>query len=295
MELLFICIDLFLTLFRPIYFLRSNWISRSLISQIYEFYFLEFLVSVLEMSIIILHIIATFDYYILITKLNDKSKFFQKLEPKLVTFVVFVFSSLCYLYLIFTKEIRLINLVEINEKNESLNLRIIYQMNTTHFWDTNLKKILEIVVFFVRDGINLTILITLNILIYVRVLGVIKTKERIFNNMQNRTSKMSSCNYSSNGDIQIQSCYSDQSLPKLERKVTIMVIAGCINHLIGRLPILISFLLKNYIVWDRFLIIFDSIAVTTVYISYMMNFFIFYLTNNRFKVLCKKLINKFRV
>jgi hypothetical protein len=252
------------------------------------------------MSIIIFHIIATFDYYVLLTKLSDKITFFQKISPKLVTLIVFIFSSLCYLYLIFTKELKVINLIEINERNESINMRIIYQMKTTQFWDSNLKKILEIVIFFVRDGLNLSVLVILNVLIYFRVIKVIRNKI-ILKNSQNHTSKTSCCLDSNfqNVDSQIRfkttQCGSTDQCIELEKKITIMVFAGCLNHLIGRLPILISFILKNSMIWNRYLVLFDSIAVTSVYISYMLNFFIFYLTNNRFKKLFKKYLKYFKI
>ncbi len=250
------------------------------------------------MSIIILHIIATFDYYLLITKLNDKIKLFQKFSPKQVSFSVFIFSSLCYSYMIFTKEIRVINLVEIDEKNDSINMRLIHQMKPTYFWDSDFKKIIEIAVFFIRDGLNLSVLITLNFLIYFKVIKVIQSKSIFIKNQKNIISKatgyIESSIHNQNGDIQNRSFSTDQCF-KAEKKVTIMVFAGCLNLILGRVPILISFILKNIIIWNRFLIVFDSIAVTTVYVSYMLNFFIFYLTNNRFNNFLKKRLNYFKI
>jgi hypothetical protein len=273
MESIFIITNLIFQSFRPIYYLKSDWISTSYIANLYEFYVLEFFVSPLEMTAIIMRILSTLDFCISIKKINSKKNFLSLFSYKLVTAAVFLISVLLFIYLLFTRKILQQKAFEIDKNNKVINERTIYLLINSDFAERDFKKIYEQFIYFTRDGLLLIILITMNILICLLVNKSIKKKKYIIETSSTNTnSKIKNIKKGS----------------KLSKKSTLMILITNLNFLFGRIPILVAFVIKNNKKWDDNLAVFCSLAVFFVYVSCMFNFFLFYIFNNRFKKLLKK-------
>ena len=262
MESLFIIINLFFQSFRPIYYLRSDWISKSFIANIYEFYILEFFVSTLEMSAIIMRLLSTFDFCISINRMNKRINFLSLISYKLVTIIVFCISVLSFIYLLFTRKIVPQKVFEIDKNNRVINERTIYLLLDSDFVESSFKKIYEQCIYLTRDGFYLIILIVMNILILILVNQSIKKKRYL----TERSRKVSNT----------------------RNRSTLMILITNLNFIFGRAPILVVFIVKNNQKWNETLVLFCSLAVLFVYVSFMLNFFVFYFFNNRFK----KLLNE---
>ena len=257
MESIFICINLTIQMLRPVYFYKLSWFSRSQISLIYNEYLLNYMVSCLEMTAFILHILAIIDYYLLASNLNQKFKIFYKFSYIKISISIIIITMICFIFLCFEYSIEQKFVVEVNRTNHVINDKIIYIYKDTEFRKTVLFKIIELTVFSIRDGVLLIILIILNILIYFQVVKAIINKRNILK---------------SNNQIPIKSA-----------KVTVMVIFGCLNNIMGRTPILIDFILINAIGWNDTIAIVNKFACLAVYISYFFKFFLFLFFNQRFK------------
>ena len=85
---------------------------------------------------------------------------------------------------------------------------------------------------------------------------------------------------------------SRSNLKKVNLKVGVMVSMTCLNCLFGRMPILFSYLYRNVSNDVYVLYLVDRLAVLAVYLSYGLYFFIYLLTNNKFKSLVFKLFTQ---
>jgi len=265
MESGFICISLFLASLRPICYYTYSDVTKTYFSQIYLIYFLIYFTSVLEMSAILTQITASLTYYLMITNTNI---FLIYISSKKVTLVIFIFSILIYLYQCFQ--------FDINAKYVTINnvTQTYYVMEPNSFFDSEIKKIIEIVAFIIRDGINSLILIVMNILIFLNIKRYSKNKNSLFKNK-----------YQNERSIQDETTkeISNFSLKKISMKVAIMVWMTCLNCLFGRIPILVSYIYRNISSDFYALYLIDRIAVLTVYVSYALYFFIYLTSNKKFK------------
>ena len=126
----------------------------------------------------------------------------------------------------------------------------------------------EITAFVVRDGILLGILIILNVVMVRFVRSNLKRKLSIAadKSVKERTKKS-------------------------QRRMTIMVLADCINSTIGRIPVLLFFVIRNIDVnIEADVPYFVGICFIAVYLAYLFKFFIFYHFNKRFKIMVIKSI-----
>ena len=62
-----IIFHLFIQILRPISNLKGNFSSASLISVIYDLYFLSYMISCFEMCIILFHILSSVEYYLIVS------------------------------------------------------------------------------------------------------------------------------------------------------------------------------------------------------------------------------------
>ena len=268
METLFICINLFMASLRPIYYDIYSEVSKSYFAQILIIYFLIYVTSLLEMSATLTQIAACLKYYLMITKAD--LNFFDNLSYKIVTLVIFLFSSLIYVYQCFQFDI-VVHYLTINNVTKTY-----YAMETNNFFESDLRKSIEIAAFVIRDGINSIILIIMNILIYISIKKYAKKKHSLF------AKKFSSENSTQHATSNMEST---ETLKKISVKVGVMVLMTCLNCLFGRTPILFSYLYRNVSNDAYALYLVDRLAVLAVHLSYGLYFFIYLFTNNKFKSL----------
>jgi hypothetical protein len=268
METFFICINLFIASLRPIYYDIYSELSKSYFAQILIIYFLIYVTSLLEMSATLTQIAACLKYYLMVTKANMNC--FDNLSYEMVTLVIFVFSCLMYVYQCFQFDISA-QFLTINNVTKTY-----YAMEANSFFKSDLRKSIEIGAFVIRDGINSIVLIIMNILIYISIKKYAKKKHSLFaNKFSTETSTQRA----------ISNMESSETLKKISVKVGVMVLMTCLNCLFGRTPILFSYLYRNVSNDAYALYLVDRLAVLTVHLSYGFYFFIYLLTNNKFRSL----------
>jgi hypothetical protein len=286
-ESLLISVNLFIQIFRPVYFYNASFFSKSLFSQIYSFYFLYYIVSSLEMASFLLHVMSSLDFFLLISNLTQKLTFYKKLNYKIVSSIICLFSILIYIYILFRKEIRSHDVLFINADNDIISYTVIYLSYDTEFSKTIWKKVIEITVVVIRDGIFLLALVILNIIIYLHVRSSIMKKKKMLNKENGTMIKKEA----SIDDVSISNhptavngkkSKSEKKSRRAQYKLTIMVIIGSLNCILGRLPILSDFIVQNIIGWNDQVKLLNMYACLAVYVSYSINFFLYMYTNKRF-------------
>lgn len=348
LQALFIGLDLLFTSFRPVFYWKHLEIAHSYPAHLYEKYIITYGASVVEMSAFVCLVLATLNYYLLIDNLLASQRFFfsRVSYVYVVTFVVLV-SVFLFLYQLFEYKIVCedipLSMWESAMNNYDNNNNQNYSVNQTkHMCDIEYEQfhyskfhtIIEIVAFFIRDGLNLIILVMLNLMIFVRVKKGMNKKKSILkrrtgsmsvpsadfksggtgggggggkretrrskaelnnknntnndnNSLSNATTKTKGSG-SENGSVVIRNHSSNskhlRSISKTKYKLTIMVIMSSLNCAIGRLPIMIFFILRNF-GENEAVLYFRKIAVVFVYLSYDFNFFFLYFTNKKFKTL----------
>ena len=268
-ETFFNCINLFLQIFRP--FTGLNLDSLTLLIQIYEFYLLDYLPSTLEMTSLILHLLSSFDFYFIISNhdKNQKFQFISKLSYVKITLIIFTFSLLAFSYKFFQCEIRPIYMIEIGKNNSYINDRFAYITFRTDFSKNIIFKILDLFLVSFRDGFILLLIIILNGLIYMKVKDSLNKKQSIFKKWKKNKSNndINSSNNNNNNRVHI--------------KIVVMLLITTIKFMIGRLPILFTFILSY--VLNEPLSIFFSISCLSVFISNSFCFFFYLYFNKRFR------------
>ena len=262
-------------------FYRKNWLSKSLISIFYEYHILYHSIGILELSAILVQILASFHYYILISnkRIVNKINLLDKISYKLLSLFIFCTSFFLYLYIYFDCTIQSSELHITDEyENVTLLTKFIYRCESnTEYQNSLLKIIYEIFIFVFRDGISLIIMIVLNIMIYIKVSNNIKIKKTLHNNQVSTIQlDTSTLNGTLNKNLQ-------EKLSKVEIKLTIMVFLCNLNLIFGRFPILIVFISKNIVDFSDDWYNFNTFANVCVYVSYLNRFFLFYAFNEKFK------------
>jgi hypothetical protein len=159
----------------------------------------------------------------------------------------------------------------------------------------------------IRDGILLAILVWLNILIFKRINETIKKKKIMTSTVRalaspkgldehDQVSTTTQVPRSSIAITKSRQSVSAPSQPKdknkeSQKKNTKMVLADCLNSILGRLPVMIYFILSNAL--DPNLVsiikpIFSTVTFLSVYASFGLKFFIYYNFNKRFRSIYKK-------
>ena len=289
-ESIFICLNLFFQILRIIFFNKA--LQHEYISIIFELYLLDYFAGVLEMSAIIYHILSTFNFYIIVSNLNNKCCSIKCCKMsghnRLACLIVFFFSCIQFIYKIIGKNV---------EKNCNNSTRCIYEIENNQFGISDTFKIWEIIAFLIRDFCVLISLIVLNILIYIKVNKSIKYKKSI---LELSFSIETSSNMLEHKPI--DQTNPRKSLVRLEKakiSTSIMVICSCLNNALGKIPICIFYLLKNTIIKEKdkdkrdALYLFQIFAIFFVYLNYCGCFFIYYFSNKSFKLVLRQYFKPF--
>lgn len=287
MESLNVLFDLLITALKPIYYCRSCEVSKTYFAQIYFISFIVYGASIFELSAIINRILSTFCCYILIRNKIIRNKYFFVLNYyKIINFTIYTISSLIFLYQIFIYKITDVSVDKISP---------FYIIEKTDFSKTSLKSIFELTGFIFRDGINLAILIFINILIFIRFKNDL-SKKKIFLMPINSNTKITLHhdelvirvkNLPHVKDLKAENFVNKRTgllnrIKKCENKQTIMIFTTCICCMIGRLPILVFFILRNFDNENKYQDLI-KLAALSIYLTYVVNFFLYYNSNKRFK------------
>ena len=271
MQSLFICLNLLIKCLFPLYYCKTCSTASMYISQFYFKYFIVYAASVLEMSAILCQIISTYFCFRLISK---KQTTFH-CSYVLISLFVIAISGLVYLYQLFEYQINEYELI-LNFVGYTKNMTI-FKTEYGSFHFNVVMSIIEIAAFTLRDGLSSVVLIVLNILIFIKVRKNLKRKKRMV--MEKSTV---------NNDLTDNT----NSLTKVDRsqiRLTIMVLVSCANCLVGRTPILLFFILRNFLE-ELQLAKLLYFAISCIYFSYFISFFLYYITNKKFKYVLKKCV-----
>jgi hypothetical protein len=280
-----VIMHLFIQILRPLSILKGNFSSASIISVIYDLYFLSYFVSFFELSIILFHILSTIEYYLIVSNNNDVMKLIRKVSCRSKILFIFIFSMFMYIDILFSRVIHGWHLAEINESNKIVDQRIYYSIQTTSFGSTMARKIISSIVFMIRDGLNLVILVILNILIYLNVMESIKKKRAIIfkSRKVDDSTKSVSIGMSNSGSSKSTSSNNNKKINKTERKVTLMVLFSSITYVSTRIPLLICVILGDYANLNLWGTTFGRFTTIYLYVTYLIDILYFYIFNERFK------------
>jgi hypothetical protein len=267
--------DLLFGILRPLSDCKTCETSTTYFARVFFIMTIVYLASVCETSAILCQIVSSLNFYLLVSnKLNSKSSlwcviinFFKKI--KLVCAIIVLFGLILFSYQLAQYEV--IGKTVLDEtKNQT---KIVYIQNNRPFNDHIIKTILEVVTFFIRDFVCLAILIIINMNLYLRLRKNIKSKAE-FCRQNNRSQKHERVVKDEDKNM--------IKLVKFESKMTIMFIVIFINHIFGRMPILLFFIIRNF--YDGIIMFyFIRIAVFHIYFSYSISFFFYFFSNRKFK------------
>jgi hypothetical protein len=270
-EAIFIGINLFVNCLRPIHYYKTNWLSVSRFSYIYLVYALHFLASVLEMAAILAQLCSTIDFYLLISSSHKKFKLFSVLAyHKTIGSLIILLSFLLYAYQIFDKKIACYTVAYQN------TLRQVCRDERTRFSETTVKKAFEIGVFILRDLVLLMLLMSLNVLIFLRVKRSMKNKRSILNCRIKRGEQLAIKSNAQRKDTV-------KSIERTQQRTALMVLLNGLNYFMGRTPILVYFIWNNLDNWSDAMLYYLQAAVLAVYLSYTIKFFLYYKSNSKFR------------
>jgi hypothetical protein len=280
-EALFIILNLFIQIFRSFMFVSS--FQLGLLSKLYALYMLWILAGMLEMSALLAHLTSTADFYMIINNKIGHFKWVHKISKFIKALIIFVISFLTFSYLIFCFSINGYEMELKNEFNETITDRI-YSIEETEFKKSSTKTTIEIIAFVSRDGFINLALTCLNIAIFLNVKNSLNNKKKVLYMANTDMSVVeTNCDFAKKS-----SNTSDEKIKKANIKAVLMVILTCLNNIFGRTPILIVFILRNFYDLEIINNTVNKIACLCVYISYIMNFFIYYFSNSRFRKILKR-------
>lgn len=273
-EAFFIILNLSLQIFRFIVFEKT--VRLNLLSKIYEFYMLWILAGVLEMSALLSHLASTIDFYMIIKNKEIDFKWFQNVSKYFIAILMFVLSFLSFSYMIFCFKVNSWKIESLNEFNQTIT-DLIYTIDETEFHKTRTKTVIEIIAYLTRDGLINLILSFLNIMIFINVKKSLKNKQRVIYKPSSRASA-----------IGINQPVADNKIKNANTQVMLMVIMTCLNNAFGRTPVLVVFILRNFLNLYFINNTLNKLACLAVYISYILNLFIYFFTNSIFRRVFKR-------
>jgi hypothetical protein len=255
-EITFITISLFFSSFRPIHSCYGTPLSRSYISNNYVKFFLHFLNSPIELTAMICHNVYSFYYYLSLfdvgnlhsASIKNKIHKFLKSNCSLVTICIFFINCLVYLHQVFE-----FDLVQMNIPGK-------YYLGKSEVTKCTWFIVNQKFAFIFRDFFNLNLIIVLNIIVYIKLNQYIEQKSKLFDDKQKLKNFMKNLKNKSN-----------------------VILCGSINFILGRIPILIYFILDNLYTYDKIHMIL-KIGVLAVNLSYLLYFILFYFINNNFRM-----------
>ena len=276
LDALFISLDMLIGILKPIFHCETTLTKDTLFSNIFFVGFIHYGASVLENSAFMCCILSTFEFYVLVSEKLGKSKFYllySKINYKIKCFIVFLFSVLLFLYQIFEFEI-------VNTEESYLNVtKYKYTKKDSSFRYSTFYAVNQIIVFSLRDFLNNIILIVLNVLIFFSV------KQSIINKKNIRT-------ISKDLNKRKNSIKTNLRIRNAKHSIKLMIYFGGINNIVGRLPLLVYFLLNSHFPFEQIHLIL-KFGVIVLLVSYSFHFILYFFTNKLFRKLCYKYVSLF--
>lgn len=248
----------------PIIFDQKQWphLSQTLLAKYVLNLLYYYLSSLLEMCAILSSIFASISCYSILDSschlavVHHKNKnrclaFLISLSPNKVTLGFLIASALTFVYQPFVSRLG----------DQS--------MFAIEFFQTRM-VVFEIYSFMVRDGLLLVILLVVNYKIAMKIRANLRNKMALKGG--GRLSRGGSQSSNSVGETQ-------------KTNLTKMILADCANSTLGRLPILVYFLINN--IWAKLetSFPFKSLCAFAIYLSFLMKLFLYYYFNKRFRVI----------
>lgn len=249
-ESYFMALNLIISAFLPVYRCYVCSVSKSLWAVVYQKFLVIYAISITEMGALYSEIFATV-CCICILEPNTYRVFlfFNRVNKYLVFVFEVVTSGALFAYQLFEYDI-----IRLNQTND-------YYLIVTDFGQSELNSVFQIVVFSIRDGFLLLILIVAN----VYMMFVAKK--------------------SLNNKMKILKGHSKQSqIRKTQTHLTTMVLADSVVYVCARMPILVfnagirQIGIFNY----NYDVVINSIIVI-IRTSYGLKFFLYYTFNRRFR------------
>ena len=200
------------------------------------------------MSSFICKILSALDFYLLIkNKRNSKYNVLTKVNYKVFALLIFIFSLCLFSFRLFDREIG----YKINNDNSTE-----FKLIKTNFTKTAFSQAIDLIAFICLHGVNCTLLVTINLLIYFKVKKTIKMKRYL------------------------QSNRSNSNVNDAENSVKLMVVLAGLMNIVGKGPSLVFFIYNAFESIEEYASVF-IILFETLYYSF--HFFLYFLTNKIFK------------
>lgn len=283
-EAVFITVDLAIKCISPIYYCQDTCdLHHSLFSCSFLVYFCIYASSICEMSALICNILSAFYCYLLISERtlhSQRSSFLIKFSHRIIISFVVVFSAALYSYQLFQFDIR--------QDSEHGG----YTVTISDFYYSQLNVGLEIFANILRDGVNLVILLVINTMLILQIRSNVRRKSSILprsveNTCHRRQTQVSSTSLTvatPTSPPVIRPPSISMSFKVInEKKITKLIVINCFNSVLGRLPIMLYFVLRNLSNNSTLIEVVAASAFLFVYLSYLAKFFVFYVINKKFR------------
>lgn len=250
-ESMFILLDCLITSLLFLYKCRSCFPNLNpFLLCILNYLGFNFLSDMSELASLVMGNLAALACLFMLDTANKTPKFFSillNIEPYKLAIGVLVLSIINSSYEIFMFKIHSINID---------NSTVLFECDDSDFLETTTYKVFALLSFGFNYGIMLVILVILNVLIAVKIKRSLNYRPSALSFL---AAKRRRC---------------------AEKKLTKLILADCTNLIIGRLPMIIYFIIYNVDLIDY---IYASLTILPVLISYIIKFLIFYKFNSRFR------------
>jgi hypothetical protein len=297
-ESIFITCNLVIKSFSPIVYCKTCPVSTTLFSCVYFIYFLVYASSICEMSALVCNVLSALFCLLHISKLKMQkpvkpSPLFVliNINHRILALVTAVFAACLYCYQLFQFEI------VIRSRNDNSTTFKIYVVQQTNFYYSELNTVIEIISHTIRDGLNLVILIVINTLLLLKIRKKLKQNSPAIPARHSSTVNAKNCDETISRSVANNMPASLNRLtPRIlnEKKVTKLIVINCLNSIVGRLPILVYFILRNLSNSSILIEFLGAFSFFSVYFCYFTKFFLFYFSNSKFREQARLLFRRFK-
>jgi hypothetical protein len=195
-----------------------------------------------------------------------------KMSPYLTIFIIALLSLVLFSYQLFQFNITL---------NSS---EIFLTKNMENYFSTTF-KVIEVIVFGIRDGLFLIVLLVLNFFLFKKFRICMENKRKMVKYSQPSTATTNpAINPSNRENMQSIRVNNQTQQERAKRSINLMILFCCLNSTFERIPIFLAFIYKNLNEGDEKAInLMLKVGTLTVRIAYILKFFIYYYFNNRFR------------
>ena len=204
-----------------------------------------------------LNILSSLSCYLLV-KNKTSTKLYKLLSyHKLSFMIIFAFGVIMYSYLFFMYEIKLFY------ENSTNNQTYFYAVSQNEISLSNTGIIIEVVVFLIRDGLGLILVLIINLILLIDFRKIMRNKKAILKyKTDTRVNKNS------------------------ENKLVLITLLNFLVGIMIHVPYLLFIIIKNFaslVIDSPILKILIKVFLFSTQVSYCFNIFSFYFGNKRFR------------